>query len=81
MERRESGTAVSVRGDSFGWLSRCTRPWLKALAWLCWPLAAHPLQFGVLLSPVGPTAREGGRCSIEQNSCMISDVLPDFSAV
>lgn len=65
--RRGSGMAVLVRGGSFGWISCCTHPQLKALARLCWPLVQHPLLFGMLLSPVGPTAMEGGRCSTEQN--------------
>lgn len=80
MERRGSGIAVSVRGDIFGCLSCCTYPQLKALAAPCWSLVEDPLHFRVFLHPVGPTAVEGGRCSIGQNSRLVSDLLSNFSA-
>lgn len=80
MERRGSGIEVSVRGNVFGCLNCCTYPELKALAPPCWSLVEDPLHFRVFLRPVGPTAVEGGRCSIEWNSHLVSDLLSNFSA-
>lgn len=69
---QEMDGKVSEQNSYFSWRrhSCCTYPQLRDLVLLCWPCMEHPLYFGVLLSPVGPIAKEGGRCS------MISDFLP-----
>lgn len=78
MERRGSGIiVVSVRRKRSLWiyqLLQSSKPLLHCAGLLC-------VHFGVLLNHIGPSPVEGGRCCIEQNSCMMSGSVSDFSAV